>query len=300
MPKGHSNPNTLALTLQTPTVSVVVPCYNHSQFLLETLRSITQQTFQNIEVIIVDDGSIDNSAEVAQAFCFHDPRFRLISQKNKGLSAARNTGISQARGEYVLPWDADDLFDPTFITKAIACIEQSPKVGFVTCYVVAFGVGSGEWTASKNGGVENFLFRNNNVACALMRKTVWEQVGGYDERMRFGFEDWEFWIRVTALGWECVVIPEKLFYYRQHNESMLTRSLPHLPDVVAYIVQQNQGVFQRHVVAAITQREQKIADLQEALQKESSLKYQIRKRIKNWLSKTKLIHLLPRVGILKH
>ena len=114
-----------------PVVSVIVPCYNQGEYVQETLESVRVQTYPNLECIIVNDGSTDNSLQEVQTFCLKDDRFRCFDKKNEGVSAARNFAISQSRGDFILPLDADDKIAPTYLEEALKIFSEDPSVKLV-------------------------------------------------------------------------------------------------------------------------------------------------------------------------
>lgn len=202
-------------------VSVIVPCYNQAQFLGEALQSILDQTFLNWECIIVNDGSPDNTEIVAKDWCTKDSRFKYLFKKNGGLSSARNFGIQHALGDYILTLDADDKYDATFIEKGSKVLNNNQETGVVSSWISRFKETKEICVIKPNGKtIEDFLFQNAANGTSLFRKKCWEAVGGYDEKMKSGYEDWDFYIRVCANGWKVHVIPEILFFYRQHDFSM--------------------------------------------------------------------------------
>jgi glycosyltransferase involved in cell wall biosynthesis len=239
-----------------PKVSIIIPCFNQGQYLAETIESVLTQTYSAFECIIVNDGSTDNSMDRIQALTQKDSRLRYVAQPNKGLSAARNTGISHAKGMYVLLWDADDKFEHTYLAKAVKILEDNPQVGFVPSYVQYFGSENGLWKSSRSGGVELYLLRNNNVACCLIRKKVWETVGGFDETMRDGYEDWDFWLRVTDQGWKCEVLKEPLFLYRKKPSSMLVDAQSRHEELLELIITKNIAIFQRNILTILKETRQ--------------------------------------------
>lgn len=208
------------------TVSVVIPCFNYGHFLRDAIESALAQTYKPIEIIVVDDGSVDNTAAVARKY----PEVRYIHQRNKGLSAARNAGISAARGQFIQPLDADDRLSPDCIQ---ACVQKMQSADIVCPGQQEFGEGSRFYTRSDSGmTLRNFL-AGNRIHCASMyRKKAWADVGGYDETMRVGYEDWDFWIRMLAKGYKVAVINQPQFFYRLHPKSMLRSMRPKHAEVV--------------------------------------------------------------------
>lgn len=283
-----------------PTISVVIPCYNQGHFVDEAVDSVLEQTFQDFEIIIVNDGSTDEST-IAKLKNYSKPKTRVLHTTNQGLSAARNNGIKQARGNYIFPLDADDKIAPTYFAKAIKILEEKPEVGFVATYTRVFGRINVDNTYSQSGGAEKYVLTGNNSTCAaLMRKKVFEEVGGYDESMKKGFEDWDFWIRVTSKGWKVHIIKEKLFFYRTTKGSMLTHSNQIRPELIKGLVEKNIEIFRKHIVDAIYHREQSIKTLRnrlytlekenESLKKKNFFqwireKLRIRTRLKNLINK---------------
>lgn len=200
-----------------PLVSVIVPIYNAASYLQETLDSILASTYRPIEVVMVDDGSKDESLSVAQSYCKLHPECRVIAQNNQGVSAARNTAIREAKGTYILPVDADDKIADTFIQKAVDVIEGSDNIRVVGCRCWMFGAVNKEWKLPQFSHA--LLARKNMIpATALYRKVDWEHCGGYCEEEIYR-EDWDFWISMMELGGTFYKINEVLFYYRISTNS---------------------------------------------------------------------------------
>lgn len=245
-----------------PRVSVIIPCYNHGRYIDEAVDSILNQSYQDLEIIIVDDGSTDPFT-VQKLKTYPKPKTIVIHIPNQGPSVARNTGIKKAGGDYILTLDADDAFEPSFLEKAVAIVQHQPEVGVVTCGIQHVGVDRKK-IIPQGGGVENFLSGNGVLGSAFFRKVCWEDAGGYDESMKndsMGYEDWNFWIDVTKRGWIVHVIPEFLFYYRIHKVSRRTKAHSNRPQVVRKIVSNHQEVFAKYVEKVIFEKEQKISHL---------------------------------------
>lgn len=202
--------------MEKPLVSVIIPCYNQGQYLREAVDSVLASTYTNIQIIIVNDGSTQHLDILNN---FSAPKTHIIHQENQGLSMARNNGINEACGKYILPLDADDKIHPTYIEKALNIIENNDKIGIVYCDAEFFGIKTGKWKL-KEYNFKDFLLGNYIFCSALYRKSDWAIVGGYKKEMVFGFEDWEFWLSLIEMGAEVYKIPETLFLYRQTNKSM--------------------------------------------------------------------------------
>lgn len=199
-------------------VSVVIPCYNTHVFLSQAILSAQLQTVKPLEIIVVDDGS--NNPETIRFLNQLPDEVILIRQENKGLPGARNTGFSAARGEYVLPLDCDDWLDPEFIELGLQMIAENNDVDFVFSWLSLEAESSG--ILKKNYNFFEQLFLNQIPYCLLQPKKFWEKMGGYDENMRHGYEDWEWNIRLGSAGYKAGVISQPLFHYRVQSSAMLS------------------------------------------------------------------------------
>ncbi|TVZ25576.1 hypothetical protein JM83_0501 [Gillisia sp. Hel_I_86] len=224
-------------------VSVVIPCYNDGAYIEKAVQSILGQTYSNREIIIIDDGSDQKTKEVLKRL--NEKAHLLIYQENKGPSGARNRGIMAANGEYILTLDADDYFEPTFIQKAAAVLDNYPKVGLVSCHAHLF-IGNtirGE-IISSGGEAKGLLIKNGALASSLFRKKIWQDVHGYDEKMEKGYEDWDFNISITKAGWKIYILKEHLFHYRLKEKSRNHfADLSFKYDLLAYIYIKHKDIF---------------------------------------------------------
>lgn len=201
-----------------PLVSIVTPFFNTGEEFDETVEVVLSQSLQNWEWLIVDDCSTDPAARLRlEAAAARDSRIRVIAlPANQGPSHARNTGISQARGEYVFQLDSDDLFEPTTLEKLVWYLEVNPHLSFARGYEVGFGAEQYLWREGFHRGKE-FLQENFVQTNSLVRRVVFEVTGGYDESIRHGFEDWDFWLRCAANGLWGDTLPEFLHWYRRRS-----------------------------------------------------------------------------------
>lgn len=202
-----------------PKVTVVIPAYNAMRYLPETMETALAQTFTDFEVLVVNDGSTDHTAEwVSQVT---DPRVRIVSQENKGLAGARNTGIAHAKGEYIAYLDADDLWEPTKLEKQVRCLDENPEVGLVytwTALADQDGKSTGRVISSHaEGNVWQELIEFNMVCCGstpLIRRSCFDVVGLFSPDVSPS-DDWDMWLRI-ANKFSFGVVKEALIRYRQH------------------------------------------------------------------------------------
>jgi len=242
-----------------PKVSVIVPCYNQACYLTEALQSVLEQTYQDWECIIVNDGSPDDTEAVAKAWCTKDSRFHYLKKENGGLSSARNAGIGISEGEYILPLDADDKIGKEFIKKVLSILQTDRTIMAVNSVVQYFGLENSK-IELQGGSMYDFMFQNRSTATALFRKIDFLRIGGYDETFKRGYEDWDFWLRLLKKGGNVVMItesqPEYLFYYRKKENSMLVESEKKHAILYKELILKNIDVFSLHCADVIAQKEE--------------------------------------------
>jgi GT2 family glycosyltransferase len=234
-----------------PTVSVVIPCYGQAEYLPEAVASVVAQTFTDWELVIVDDGSPDDTALVAGGLIAKYPqhRIRLLRQANAGLSRARNAGIGIAKGRQILPLDADDMIAPTMLEQAVAILSRQPNVAIAYTDHERFGESTAVVrTAEFNAFLEPAI--NIINYCALYRREVWEAVGGYNPNMKIGYEDWDFWVGAVERGYRGVRIPEPLLRYRIRSGSMFTDALQHDAELRRQMRANHPGLYRPWLRAA--------------------------------------------------
>ncbi|MEA3503278.1 MAG: glycosyltransferase family A protein, partial [Actinomycetota bacterium] len=228
--------------LDEPLVSVVIPCFNDGPYLDDSIRSVFNQTLTSFEVIVVDDGSTDpDTIDTIDELPWS--RTRVIHQANQGLSAARNAGMTAARGTYVVPLDADDELEPRYLERMVEALEADPSAAFAACRARLFEDIDTVWIPRPYNPYQ-LLLSNSIVGCVLLRRDVYLAVGGYDETMRHGNEDWELWIRLMAAGWGVVETPDVLFRYRKHGISMSVETEARFEQGRAEIVNRHRGLYE--------------------------------------------------------
>ena len=216
-------------------ISIVIPCFNQGELLLETLASIERFRNNSLnEVIIANDGSTDLTT--CRILCELDAhRYIVLHQSNEGLGKARNAGIEIARSEFILPLDSDNLIRGAYLDRGVSLLINNPDLGVVYGDAEYFGERTGRWRVAEFD-LRSMVKENFIDACALYRKCVWESVGGYDEKMpRMGWEDWDYWMRVALRGWRFMHLDEIAFDYRVRQNSMINDTNRHTRELSEYI-----------------------------------------------------------------
>jgi glycosyltransferase involved in cell wall biosynthesis len=215
-----------------PKVSVIIPAYNAMAYLPETLDSVLRQSFQDIEVLIINDGSSDNILQWVANIT--DPRVKLISQENQRLAAARNTGIAHAKGEYIALLDADDLWEPTKLEKQVRCLDDNSTVGLVHTWTLLIDSESNNTgkvlTPQLEGDAWQQIVQKNTivVSSVMVRASCLEIVGEFERDLHY-CEDYDMWIRFAS-RYAFAVLREPLTKYRLHAGTLST----HCEEVLKY------------------------------------------------------------------
>ncbi|MCP3929793.1 MAG: glycosyltransferase family 2 protein [Bacteroidetes bacterium] len=234
-------------------ISVIIPCYNHGIYLEEAVDSVLSQSYQHFEIVIVNDGSTDKyTSDLLHSF--EKPKCQVLHTNNQGLPAARNNGIKATKGEYICCLDADDKYHPDYFKKATAVLDKDDKqrIGAIPAWVQFFGSSNGLWKTIGNNSenFEPFLqgVRNNLQSATMFRRICWEQIGGFDESMTLGYEDWDFWIKMVDLEYEWYCLEEPLIYYRQKEQSMVTRADKTRPQILEAMITKNRDFYIKHLI----------------------------------------------------
>jgi glycosyltransferase involved in cell wall biosynthesis len=206
-----------------PDVSVIIPAYNADRYIAATLDSVLKQTVSNFEVLVVDDGSVDQTIEIVKDYMAIDPRIHLvISPANQGVSNARNLGIRKSIGEYVAFLDADDLWSPRKLALHLHHLKANPDLGLSFARVEYMGS-----DGKKSGKVANLRLKQiepqhlyyENLTCTpsnlVVRRSTLEQIGGFERDLR-GFEDMDLCLRIRCAGWQVEGLEPVMVYYRTH------------------------------------------------------------------------------------
>lgn len=206
-----------------PLVSIVIPCYNQGQYVLETIDSALAQNYENIEIILINDGSTD---QLTNNFfkSYSNPEVKTIITQNNGLAKARNLGFEESKGDFIIPLDSDDKLAPEFVSKTLAIALKDKKVGVVYTDQMHFGAETKVLKMMEFDPIE-ILSVNHVSVCSLIRREAYEAARksngvGYNPNMKFGYEDWDLWINISKNNWEFRCVHEPLFLYRRHKISM--------------------------------------------------------------------------------
>lgn len=235
-----------------PLVSVVIPVYNMEAYLAETLRSVLASDYPAFEVVVMDDGSKDDSLAIARQFASADARVSVYTQPNAGACVARNQAITRTKGRYILPVDADNTISPDFIRKAVEVIESDDEVKVVAPRADFVGDRSGEWHLPPFS--LSLLARKNIMdTCALYRKVDWERVGGYCEEI-VAREDWEFWIAMLKDGGKVVRLSEICLHYRIRQQSKRVSDRSQKRHVVEVLNRRHPEFFERELGGTLHRR----------------------------------------------
>ena len=219
------------------TISVIIPCYNYAQYLDEAIQSVLNQSVKAHEIIVVSDGAIDNSVEIAKKY-----PVTIIEKENGGLASARNAGCKAATGKYIMSFDSDDIMRPDCLKEHLKLADEK---SIVTCGLMAFG--SDSYTARPKVATIPILLKTNVIySNTLFPKQAWIDAGGFDESpiMRKGWEDREFWIRVLGAGYTSKVSDYIGLLWRRHPQTMSATSAdPNHKELQDYIFNKNKHLL---------------------------------------------------------
>lgn len=214
-----------------PTVTVVIPCFNHGRFVRAAVDSALAQVHADLRVVIVDDGSDDGASPAACDLCAGD-RVSVVHQPNAGLPAARNRGAAGAVSDYLVFLDADDWIEPMFVSRlhdalmAERAAGRESDVSHAYCQERLVERGTGVWRVPEWDPLL-MMITNIHPVTTLVRRERFEAVGGFNESMRGGYEDWDLWLKFVERGWRGVRVREPLFVWRRHSDSTMIMNVIH-------------------------------------------------------------------------
>jgi len=229
------------MTATAPLVSILTPAYNSAAYIAETVESALKQTCADFELLIVDDGSADETLDIARAFAEADPRVKSFASRHGGLSSARNVGLQHARGQFLALLDSDDVWDPSYLSKQLTLLHQHPEIAIVSANVVSRGgpfdgipfwpitAGTHELRThepiAQEGAVSVF---------AVFRRAVIDRIGGFDPTFTTN-EDYEFWLRAMNAGFRVLQNRAILGRYRRRPDSLSSDDVRMLNGIIAVL-----------------------------------------------------------------
>jgi len=271
-------------TISSPTVSVIIPAYNAEKTILDTIKSVENQSFSNFEIIVINDGSTDKTLELISDL--GDPRIKIFSYANGGLSTARNRGISRAKGEFIAFLDADDLWTSDKLELQMQALCENPEAAVAYSWTLVMDedgqhLSSGV-SASFEGDVYQHLLVGNFVASGsnvMLHRRVIEMVGDFDPELKSS-EDWDYWLR-AAPHFSFVVVPKSQVLYRQSSRAMSAniqwmeefmlivheRAFQIVPEKLKFLKCQSLSFIYRYVAKLYITRESGVQGLNNATQK---------------------------------
>lgn len=257
-------------------ISIIIPCFNDGKYLLDAIKSAAPAIEMGAEVIVVNDGSTDlHTLDVLT----HLPGpIVVLHKENGGLSSARNYGIAQAKGDFICPLDSDDLLNHRFLSAALDILRRNDALDIVTGPRVHF---EGE-TITKGVAIDPIrqIYINGLWATALYRKSVWEKLGGYDETMVNGYEDWEFWLHAMSLGMRFEKIDIPVYFYRVRMDSMVRKkTIDNHSSILAYMHQKHQAFFLKLYIEQVNAKHELRNDYRQLLK--ALFQVFLRKLVKN-------------------
>lgn len=207
-----------------PRVTVVITCFNYARYLPEAVASVLEQSLMDFELLIVDDGSTDDSLAVARELAATDPRIEVIAQENSGQPAIpRNRAIERARGEYVLCLDADDRLGPGQLERCAAALDADPRLGMAYGQQQDFGHSDKRHHHNAWDG-EQLASHNIQPCTTMFRHAAWAAAGGYSTNVR-GYEDWDLWLGIAEAGFPGQAVAGVVWFYRTHDGGVYRESV---------------------------------------------------------------------------
>lgn len=222
---------TAIINKQVPFFTVCITAYNYSQYIEEAIKSVVEQTYPYWKLVIVDDGSTDNTQEVVEPYLKNE-KIEYIRQRNRGLPSARNTGIMNAKGHFMVFLDADDHIAAEYLESIVEEIEHHPHADVI--YTDLQHYGNRTDTIRLNASISKETFRAFNpiAYCAAIRLPLLQEIGGYNPKFKLGWEDYSCWIELFLSGASFYHIPLPLFFYHKHGSSMIDTSFK--PEAVEF------------------------------------------------------------------
>lgn len=227
-------------------ISVIIPCYQQAQYLPTAVDSALKQTYNNFDIIIVNDGSPDNTREIAEDYARKHKNVKVINQSNKGLASARNTAIMNSDADAILPLDSDDFIDETYLEETAKLMIENPKFGIVGTDLEMFGEQEIIMRVNYPVTLEHLKDNNQIYVCSLIRREAINQCGGYNPKMDRlgGWEDWDLWIDIIKRGWEFGYVNKPLFHYRRRSGGMADQTIGREKELKGQIIKNHPEIYE--------------------------------------------------------
>lgn len=250
------------MPLSLPSVTFVIPCFNHGKFVAKAVDSALGQVDAAVRVVVIDDGSNDGTTPSACDRCAGDGVI-VLHQENRGLPAARNRGAAESKCEFLVFLDADDWVAPRFVTKLHAALRaeeehagqrgrtgdptsRPPLISHVYCQERLVEKGRGIWRVPEWDPVQ-MMVTNLHPVTTLVKRECFDAVGGFDESMRDGYEDWDLWLRFVERGWRGLRVREPLFVWRRHSDqTMVMHAVKNHRVLYGRIVEKHRALYDLH------------------------------------------------------
>jgi glycosyltransferase involved in cell wall biosynthesis len=234
--------------MNTPLISIVVLCHNYARYLGEAIESALLQDYSNLELIAIDDGSTDDSLEVASRY---RERVKVLTQPNQGLARTCNRGAGEVTGEYFLFLSADDRLEPTYVSELFGALVRTPEASFAYCAARLFGAESGVAPARPFSAFSLIRGRNYINGSALIRRADYVAVGGYAVDLGEGaFDDWDFWLTMVERGKRGTYVPKPLLLWRRHEAGSKNPASRGTTEIETARVRERHAALQRQVSGA--------------------------------------------------
>ncbi len=230
-----------------PFVSCIITNYNYGHFLDQAIDSVLHQTYPNIEVIVIDDGSTDDSAQIVKPY---RDQVAFVQQTNSGVVVARNAGAKRSTSDYIFFLDADDYIHPQFVEQLISALIQAqqtnPQAAIAYCDQQYVGHSQAIIPAC-SWNVPKLLYRNYLSITSIMTKQAFDSVGGFSTEVNqtASFEDWDLWLSLAEQGWTGVYVPQVLFFYRLHGDGRNGPALQHRAELEVLLHSRHSALYNR-------------------------------------------------------
>lgn len=242
--------------MNNPKVSVIITYYNQDLYIKDALNSVILNTYKNWECIIIDDGSCYDSSIVAHKLAKEYDNVKYIKQNNQGVCIARNNAIRNSLGDYILCLDADDKISNRYIELCVDALDSNDNVSLVTTNYEYFGEKKGK-VYLEDYSIEKLMWRNLFINCSMFRRSDFDRVGGFNENMFNGLEDWDLWLGILKNGSDVKYIDGIHFFYRQyaHSKSRNQNAMRIRPQLVMQVKRNHSDLYLNKYSSAIYSHE---------------------------------------------